>query len=78
MDLIIEKMIAFGFSKDDLTHLEWLSDNEIVDRIGYNRSLERNNKNDAIVYMHTWATILEESLLKSLPLNLEIQSEVEV
>lgn len=78
MDLIIQKMVAFGFTKDDLTHLEWLSDAEIVDKIGYNRMLERNNKNDAIFYMQTWANILEEALLKSMPLNLEMETEVTI
>jgi len=75
MDLIIQKMMKFGFTKDDLTNLEWLSDIKIVDRIGYPRSLERNNKNDAIQYMNTWANMLEEELLASIPLDIETKKK---
>ena len=78
MDLIIQKMISFGFSKDDLANLEWLSDVAIVDKIGYNRSLERNNKYDAIKYMLTWANILEEEYLKSISLNIKMEVEEKI
>lgn len=63
MDLIIQKMIEFGFTKSDLTHLEWLSDTKILDKIGNNQKLHRNIKADAILYMKTWADILEEEFL---------------
>lgn len=68
MDLIIQKMLSVGFTKDDLTHLEWLSDTRILDRIGSNRKLHRNVKSDAILYMFTWADVLEEEFLINHPL----------
>lgn len=68
MDLIIQKMIEIGFTKDDLTHLEWLSDIKILDRIGSNQKLYRNVKSDAVLYMKTWADMLEEQFLISHPL----------
>ncbi len=67
MDLIIEKMIDFGFSKQDLRHLEWLSDTEIVQEVLKDKSithLSRNSKSDTILYMKTWAKLLEDKLIE--------------
>ena len=79
MDLIIEKMIDFGFSKQDLRHLEWLSDAEILQEILKNKTithLSRNSKQDTILYLKTWANLLEDKLLA--PINLNIKEEVQV
>uniref|UniRef100_UPI00404A4008 hypothetical protein n=1 Tax=Flavobacterium sp. TaxID=239 RepID=UPI00404A4008 len=72
MDLIIQKMITLGFTKDDLTNLEWLSDVNIVDRIDAKRTLHRNNRHDAVAYMKTWANMLEEELLDEMKLEINI------
>lgn len=68
MDLIIEKMIYFGFSKQDLRHLEWLSDTEILAKIEPSKHLNRNLKADTILYMKTWATMLEDKMLEDIKL----------
>ena len=76
MDLIIEKMIDFGFSKQDLRHLEWLSDTEIVAEVLKDKSishLSRNSKTDTILYMKTWANLLEDKLIT--PIKLDIKEE---
>ena len=76
MDLIIEKMIDFGFSKQDLRHLEWLSDSEIVAEVLKDESishLSRNSKSDTILYMKTWANLLEDKLIT--PIKLDIHQE---
>jgi hypothetical protein len=73
MDLIIEKMIEFGFTKQDLRHLEWLSDTEIVTEImknNPNSKLSRNSKQDTILYMKTWAYMLEDKLIAPIKLNI--------
>lgn len=73
MDLVIEKMIAFGFTKQDLRQLEWLSNPEIVKEAIKNSDvthLNRNSKQDTILYMKTWANILEDNLLKEIKLNI--------
>ena len=73
MDFIIEKMIDFGFSKQDLRHLEWLSDEIIVKEVLKNTSqtyLTRNSKQDTILYMKTWASLLEDKLVA--PIKLDI------
>ncbi len=68
MDLIIEKMIDFGFTKQDLRHLEWLSDTEILSQIETKKHLNRNLKSDTILYIKTWATILEDKMLHEVKL----------
>lgn len=75
MDIIIEKMIDFGFSKQDLRHLEWLSDNDILTHIPDKKYLNRNHKSDTILYMRTWATLLENKLIDSIKLPIfEVQN----
>ena len=73
MDMIIEKMIDFGFTKQDLRHLEWLSDEIIVKEVlksGLQTHLTRNSKQDTILYMRTWANLLEDKLVA--PIKLDI------
>lgn len=67
MDMIIGKMIEFGFSAQDLRHLEWLSDNEVLEKSGH-KFLNRNLKSDTILYLNSWADLIEDSLLKSIQL----------
>jgi hypothetical protein len=67
MDLIIEKMIDFGFTSQDLRHLEWLSDTAILSKIGVT-FLNRNIKSDTILYLKTWANLLEDQLIDSIEL----------
>ena len=67
MDLIIERMIDFGFSKQDLRHLEWLSDNDILNYIGVS-FLNRNLKSDTIIYLNSWANLIEDKLISQIKL----------
>jgi hypothetical protein len=67
MDLIIEKMIDFGFTRDDLRHLEWLSDTAILSKIGVT-FLNRNIKSDTILYLKNWANLLEDQLIETIKL----------
>ncbi len=68
MDMIIERMIDFGFSKQDLRHLEWLSDADILSQIKDKKHLNRNLKSDTILYINVWATMLENKLIDSIKL----------
>ena len=73
MDLIIEKMIDFGFSKQDLRNLEWLSDTEIVNEVLKDKSishLSKNSKFDTILYLKAWANLLEDKLIEPIKLNI--------
>ena len=71
MDLMIQKMIDFGFTKQDLHHLEWLSDTDILLKMNVS-FLNRNLKSDTILYLKTWANMLEDVLIDNIKLpNLE-------
>ena len=71
MDLMIQKMIDFGFTKQDLHHLEWLSDTDILLKMNVSY-LNRNLKSDTILYLKTWANMLEDVLIDNIKLpNLE-------
>ena len=67
MDMIIGQMIEFGFSAQDLRHLEWLSDTEVLEKSEH-KFLNRNLKSDTILYLNSWADLIEDSLLKSIQL----------
>lgn len=67
MDMIIEKMINFGFSRQDLHHLEWLSDKQVLNKMSI-LFLNRNLKSDTILYMKSWANLLEDELIDKIKL----------
>ncbi len=79
MDLIIEKMMDFGFTRQDLRHLEWLSDTDILNKMGVS-FLNRNLKSDTIQYIKSWANLLEDQLIDTikLPSFEEIIEELEI
>lgn len=62
MDLMISKMLEFGLSIEDLSHLERLSDQSILRQIPKERreKMNQNSKEDVIYYMQTWAKMLRE------------------
>ena len=75
MDLIIEKMLDFGFTRQDLRHLEWLSDADILNKMGVSY-FNRNLKSDTILYLQSWANLVEDKLLANVKLpNIEEISE---
>ncbi len=50
-----------GFDRDDVIHLENLSDGRVLDRLlREQRYLRRNCAGDAVLYMQTLAALLEE------------------
>ncbi len=69
IDHIITTMLAMGFSRDDLYRLERLSSPDILDRIPNERKpLKHNRREDVILYMNTWAYLLEEKMLDEIEL----------
>ena len=58
-----------GFSRDDLYRLERLSSPDILDRIPNEcKPLKHNRREDVILYMNTWADLLEEKMLDEIEL----------
>ena len=68
-------MLEMGFTRDDLYRLEKLSSAVILDRIPEEgKPLKHNRREDVILYMDTWADLLEEKLLDEIELpNFEIK-----
>jgi len=69
MDDLIDQLVNFGFTLEELRHLERLSDQAVLQRLPMEkRYLSHNVKADVIVYLNAWANLLEESLLESISL----------
>ena len=69
MDLLMSEMLSKGLEINDLKNLERLSDPEILQRISPQpRNLRHNIREDVILYMRTWADMLEEKLLEDISL----------
>ncbi|NVK49514.1 MAG: hypothetical protein HWE09_07075 [Cyclobacteriaceae bacterium] len=60
LDLIIERMLSYGVTLEDLRHLERLSSPEVLAQMPLKRrnSLSHNKKDDVIYYLETWADLL--------------------
>ena len=66
-DDVISQLINFGFSIDDLAHLEKLSDPKILQTIPLaERNLHYNVRQDVVKYLKTWIVILEDELVDSI------------
>lgn len=62
IDWIIEQMLSYGLSLEDLGHLERLSSPKVLSQLPINQrnKLSQNKKEDVILYLVTWAKILRE------------------
>ncbi|MGI4872975.1 MAG: hypothetical protein ACRYFX_17580 [Janthinobacterium lividum] len=69
-DQTIDEMLALGFSRADLTALEKLADPAVRLAIPFERRnvLRHNQRDDVVLYLHTWADLLEQRLLASVPI----------
>ncbi len=64
MDEIIDQMLSWGLTKDDLAHLERLSDAKVIEMLPPDRRyLKHNERDDVVLYLNTWAELLELDLL---------------
>jgi hypothetical protein len=70
-DQTIDEMLALGFSRQDLTHLEKISDPTVRAAILFERrnALRHNQRDDVVLYLRTWADLLEERLFEGLSLS---------
>ncbi|KAA9327453.1 hypothetical protein F0P96_15830 [Hymenobacter busanensis] len=70
IDDTIDAMLAVGFTRSDLAHLERLADPTILAAIPFERrnALRHNRRDDVVLYLNTWANLLEQQLLAALPL----------
>ena len=69
MDLVINKMLDKGLTVNDLQHLEKLSDQQILRRLPLEqRYLKHNKREDVVLYLQTWAEMLEEQITDKIEL----------
>ena len=69
IDLIIFELLTFGFTTDDLKHLEKLSDPKVLNGLGDKKyTLSHNQKGDVVVYMKEWAKMLENQMIENIKL----------
>lgn len=64
MDDLISALLDFGFSRQDLAHLEKLAAPAVLQALpAHRRYLKHNLKEDAVLYLNTWAALLESELI---------------
>jgi glycine/D-amino acid oxidase-like deaminating enzyme len=63
LDHVIDTLLEIGLTRDDVRHLEDLSDRAVLERLpGGFRWLERNSRENAVAYMRAWADLLEDAV----------------
>jgi len=80
MDELISTLLDTGFEREDLVKLERLSDPAILARLaGLNSNLAHNQKDDVLVYLCAWVSLLEDQWATKQPriVILELPRKVE-
>jgi len=63
VSLLVKKLMEAGLTPTDIHHLEYLTDRAILERLpGGFRWLQRNQREDVVTYMETFADWIEEQL----------------
>ncbi|MEL7060565.1 MAG: hypothetical protein AAGN46_11110 [Acidobacteriota bacterium] len=61
MDEVLDALLLLGLTRDDIHHLERLSDARILRRLpAGERDLDRRRRTDVVRYLRTWADAVEE------------------
>ncbi len=61
IDHVIEALLGLGLTREDLWHLERLSDPNVLRRLPIGqRDLCCRERDDVVVYLRTWADLLED------------------
>jgi hypothetical protein len=69
MDELITELLNTGFTRENLQNLERLSDPEVLKHMPPNRQNPKHNvKQDVILYLRTWASCLENEMVKEIKL----------
>ena len=69
LDEVIDKMLETGFTREDLANLERLKSREVLDALPPSRKyLKHNVRDDVVLYLLTWADLLEKQLLEEVSL----------
>lgn len=67
VDMLVSKLEAIGLTATDIHNLEYLQEREILHKIpGGFRWLQKNKREDVILYFETMADVLEEKLISAI------------
>jgi hypothetical protein len=70
--LLISKLQQIGLTPSDIHNIEYLEDKKVLEQLpGGFRWLQRNVREDVILYFETYASMLEEQLLAAIDVNIE-------
>ncbi|MCB0841025.1 MAG: hypothetical protein KDD99_30360 [Bacteroidetes bacterium] len=63
LDYVIDLLLESGLTLSDLKHLERLSDANILRNLPEGKKyLQKNSRKDVVLYLRTWADLLEKEL----------------
>ena len=72
VNMLISKLERVGLTPSDIHNLEYLEDREVLKMLpGGFRWLQRNVREDVIVYFETYADVLEEKLADKITISFE-------
>jgi hypothetical protein len=64
VSMLVGKLQQIGLTPSDIHHLEYLNDRSVLNNLtGGFRWLQRNNRQDVVLYFETFASMLEEEFL---------------
>ena len=68
LEFVLDRLRELGLDRTDLRHLEDLSDPCVLQALpGGHRWLQRNQRDDAVVYFRVWAYLIARALPAALP-----------
>ena len=68
LEYVLDRLRELGLDRTDLRHLEDLSDPRVLHALpGGHRWLQRNQRDDAVVYFRVWADLIADTLHAALP-----------
>jgi hypothetical protein len=79
VSLLLKKLQDIGLTPTDIHHLEYLDDKKVLQQLpGGFRWLERNVREDVIVYFETFAQMLEDELISQVHIPAQLFAPQEV
>lgn len=67
LDEIIDQMVAWGLTREDLSHLESLTHPKVLAHLpSYKKYLRHNVREDVVRYLKAWARLLETQLAENI------------
>ncbi|HEX5659206.1 MAG TPA: hypothetical protein VFX59_18560, partial [Polyangiales bacterium] len=61
IDFVLARLFSIGVEREDVRHLERLTDPRVLKRLGV-QELAHNKRENVVTYMRAWADLLEEAL----------------